>query len=288
MTEHSWYWAGTSTGDAGPYTDDAFSDLWRQLFQQERTTMGVIRDYLNELAVTGVTSPVAVDTGLALVDGKPYYNDASANVVIPTPSSATRIDCIVLRKDWTAQTVRLTRIAGSEGGGAPTISQSDGTTWDVKLAQVSITTGGVCTVIDSRSFAWSPLSKSYADHPIRYVEIECFSMRAAETNVVGDGQGFIRIPAELDGYNLVSVKGDVKAAGTTNTEDIQIRNATKAQDMLSTTLKFASGATQDDGNAVIDTTKDDVSDGDRIWVDVDAVHTTPAAGLVVTLGFQLP
>ena len=38
--------------------------------------------------------------------------------------------------------------------------------------------------------------------------------------------------------------------------------------------------------AVIDTTKDDVATDDMLRIDVDGVHTTPAAGCIVTLGFE--
>jgi hypothetical protein len=52
------------------------------------------------------------------------------------------------------RTVRITRIAGIEGAGAPAITQTAGTTWDIPLAQVSITTGGAITLTDQRTFAY--------------------------------------------------------------------------------------------------------------------------------------
>ena len=102
--------------------------------------------------MTGASSPVAVNTGEAYDYGFPYFNTASVNVAIPTPASNTRIDLVVLRANWSAQTVRITRIAGTEGAGAPSLVQSDGTTWDIPLAQASITTGGTITVTDTREF----------------------------------------------------------------------------------------------------------------------------------------
>jgi hypothetical protein len=167
MTETSRFWGGTSTGDAAlaPYTDDAYSDIQRKLHQQDRTLEGVVSQYANELAVSGVTSPVAVATGAAVVDGKFYENDASLNVAVATPGGATRLDLIVLRKDWTAQTVRVVRIAGSEGGGEPAIVQTDGTTWDIVLAKLSITTGGVIALEDRRAFVASPIAPLRATGP---------------------------------------------------------------------------------------------------------------------------
>jgi hypothetical protein len=126
--------------------------MYRTLFTRDRANQCVLAGHRNELAVTGAASPVSVAAGGALVDGKFYDSDAAETVVIPTPAGATRIDRIVLRKDFSAQTVRITRVAGSEGGGAPAITQVDGTTWDVSLAQCSITTGGTITVTDERQF----------------------------------------------------------------------------------------------------------------------------------------
>lgn len=112
---------------------------------------GVFFGELNSLAPATVgTSPVTIDTGAAIVFGSIYENTASVNVAIPTPAGATRIDRIVLRKSWSAQTVRITRIAGAEGGAAPAMTQTEGVTWDIPLAQATITTGGAVTVSDSR------------------------------------------------------------------------------------------------------------------------------------------
>lgn len=159
MTEKSFYWGGTTVGDASlaPYDDDEFSDLWRKLFQKDRTTEGVLHDYENELEITGVASPLVIATGAAMVDGKFYENDAAMTIDIPTPAAATRIDRIVLRKEWSTQTVRVARVAGVEGGGVPALTQNDGDTWEIPLAQASITIGGVITVTDERDYCTTNL-----------------------------------------------------------------------------------------------------------------------------------
>lgn len=158
MTETSRFWGGTATGDAASAPYDAeleFSEVLRSIAAAHGVTTdksGVFRDEENELAVTAGSGQVSVNTGRALVDGTWYKNDASVNVAVATPGGATRIDRVVLRKDFTAKTVRITRIDGAEGGGAPALVQSAGVTWDAPLAQVSITTGGVITVTDQRDF----------------------------------------------------------------------------------------------------------------------------------------
>lgn len=154
MAERSILWDtdGTGDGTGTGYTETDMIQLFRSLFTRTANMGGVVPDYLNELAVTGTSSPVAVNTGAGLCYGIPYWNTASVNVAIATPAAQTRVDRIVLRADWAAQTVRITCIAGTEGAGTPAMTQSAGTTWDIPLATVSITTGGVITVTDAREW----------------------------------------------------------------------------------------------------------------------------------------
>ena len=158
MTETSIPWSGTITGDAGPYSDDNWSDIWRKLFTNDRTTEGVLPNYLNELEITGASTPISVNTGAAFCDGKFYENNTSVGIAIPSPTVSPRIDRIVLRKSWVSQTVRLTRIEGVEGGGVPALTQNDGTTWDVPLYYLTIQTGGGLVLTDERSYITSNMN----------------------------------------------------------------------------------------------------------------------------------
>jgi trimeric autotransporter adhesin len=155
--EYSRLWGTTGVGDgaAGGYTADQLFEIYRFLFTGAVGTNrgGVAPDYGSKLAVSGSTSPVAVADGAALSYGIPYANTTPVNVTIPTPTTATRIDRVVLRASWAAQTVRITRIAGVEGAGTPpNLQQSAGVTWDIPLAQVSINTAGVMTITDERQY----------------------------------------------------------------------------------------------------------------------------------------
>lgn len=158
MAESSRPWPGDSgasgVGDCGPYSADQWDDVWEALFVQDNSASeGVLAGVLNELAQSNPSAnTVRIAPGVALVKGKTYLNSANVDVNVPTPSVQTRIDRIVLRSDWTAQTVRVTRIAGTEGGGAPAITQTDGNTWDLKLCQVSISTGGAISLTDERAY----------------------------------------------------------------------------------------------------------------------------------------
>jgi len=168
MTQKSFFWNGASLGDADTWTpnggyhmahedyESPWVDIMGRALWNGDGNRGVLANWLNELAVTGVATPVAVDTGAAIVYGLYYENDASLNVAVPSPSSDTRYDRIVVRRDWAAQTARITRIAGIEGSGVPAMTQSaapDGTgIWDIPLATLQVTTGGVITVTDAREF----------------------------------------------------------------------------------------------------------------------------------------
>ncbi len=158
MTEDSRPWTGIATGDAGPYSADEWAEIWRTLLAGHTTSPWQRSCVLagdqgtGALAVSGATSPVSIAVGQALVHGTWYENDAVSTLAIPTPGGATRIDRVVLEKDWTAQTIRIARLAGVEGGGVPALTQTDGVLWQVSLAQASITTLGAITLTDERIF----------------------------------------------------------------------------------------------------------------------------------------
>ena len=102
---------------------------------------------------------------------------------------------------------------------------------------------------------------------------------------VADGVGYIIIPAECNGMNLISARADVITAGTINASTFDIYNVTDSTTMLSSAISIASGATS--GTGTVDTAHDDVATGDIIRIDCDSISTTPPKGLIVTLSFRL-
>jgi len=173
MAQKSLHWNGASIGDADALTVNAadgigfrlanvdyespFVDIGLRMLFNGDENRGVLKGWLNELVVAGVGTPITVGTGGAIVYGMPYENTTVAvNVAVPAPTTDTRQDTIVLRRDWNAQTIRITRIAGVEGGSPPAITQSPAPTgtgiYDVPLATISVTTGGVITVTDTREY----------------------------------------------------------------------------------------------------------------------------------------
>lgn len=154
MTEKSYYWGGTITGDASlaPYDDDEFSDNWNFLLAYDRVTQGVISTarssytgFLNVTNPAGTT--VRVATGAALVDGKLYTNDANIDF---SAATANQYYTVVLRKSWSGQTVRAA-LLGPQVGSPPSVTQTDGTTWEISLATV-YNNAGTLEITDARSY----------------------------------------------------------------------------------------------------------------------------------------
>jgi hypothetical protein len=158
MTEFSGLWTTGGAGDgASTYTRADLSTFFKVLAAC-MDDEGVAPAYLNALigSTTGANN-ARIGTGGALVDGKVYNNSAAVDVTIPSAVGGgnTRIDRVVLRADWTLQTVRVTRIAGTDAGSptAPAITQVSGTTYDILLCQALVNTAGTVTITDERTFA---------------------------------------------------------------------------------------------------------------------------------------
>jgi hypothetical protein len=104
----------------------------------------------------------------------------------------------------------------------------------------------------------------------------------------GDGKCYFTVPAELNGYSLVSVGAHVYTASTSGLPTVQINNITKNLDILSTRItidvneKDSKTATT---SAVINQSNNTVNHGDEIRIDVD-VAGTGTKGLEVRMGFR--
>lgn len=186
MAESSRFWTTSGTGDGtgSGYTTANWAEFVRNTMTTSPASEGVLYGILNSLAVSGTSSPVSIASGSAIGYGYFYTNDSAATQAIATPTTATRIDRIVLRASWAAQTVRITRIAGTEGSGsAPSMTQTAGTTWDIPLATVSITTGGVITVTDARTFCKSPLVYGWFSQALSVAGNIAATKSASGTNV---------------------------------------------------------------------------------------------------------
>lgn len=157
MAEQSLFWTTNNTGD-GPssgYSVTRWAEFLRDILNGGNSANGgVLQDVDNELSVSGAASPLAVASGAAIVNGFYYKNSASLNLAVTTPVVGTTGGHIVLRADYAAQTVRAVAVRNTDGLSAiPALTQVNGTTWEIRLASFTITTGGVITVTDARNYA---------------------------------------------------------------------------------------------------------------------------------------
>jgi len=145
------------------------------------------------------------------------------------------------------------------------------------------------------------VTQSYAAI-VKSVQAVVFDFGTA--TATGDGKFYFRIPSTLNGYNLTAVQANTITDGTTGTINIDLAKCvattaldictgtgTTITDMLSTNMTIDTGENDTAtaaAAAVIDTGEDDVSTGEVIRIDIDAVHTTPANGLIVNMDFTLP
>jgi hypothetical protein len=103
----------------------------------------------------------------------------------------------------------------------------------------------------------------------------------------GDGQIYVTIPTTLNNHNLSAVGAHVYTASTSGVINIQIRNVTDSQNMLSTPI-YIDQMENDSSTAAtastINTSYDDVVTADVLAVDVDGAGSQ-TKGLEVRLSF---
>lgn len=183
MAQTSMFWDGVA-GDGGPYTQSHMMDTFFRALLNGTGNRGVLRGWLNELAVTGASSPVSVDTGAAIVYGMFYENDAGVTVNIPTPSAGTsRYDRIVVRRDWSIQTARIGRVVGTEAAApaVPALTQGVGAIYEVPLATVLVNATGAITLTDTREYCeWT------TEWPANAVDTEHYALGAVTPAKVPD------------------------------------------------------------------------------------------------------
>lgn len=143
--EESILWSTNGTGDgAADVTSSQWYNFFEMLFLSDKTVEGVAPRFLNALGVTSTGDNNArVASGGALVRGFLYRNTANVDLTIPSPAADTGFR-VILRANWTAQTVRTTYILNTTGiTTPPALTQTDGTTWEIPLASGIISAAGV-------------------------------------------------------------------------------------------------------------------------------------------------
>jgi hypothetical protein len=155
-------WAGTTTGDAGPYTDLQWRKMYASFFDGSGNR-GPLRNWEDELAVAQ-TAPasmaVNVLTGTAVVNGLWVDNAAMVTLTVAANTSgSTRYDLVMITWTTSAQLAYAVLVNGTPGGSCPSVAnyQSAPTKWAIPLACVTVANGAgtitTTSIVDKREFA---------------------------------------------------------------------------------------------------------------------------------------
>lgn len=251
----------------------------------------------NTLAKATLTAGAGIDitngSGTITIDGE-TASDTNAGIVelATTAETTTGTD--------TGRAVTPSGLANGYQGTSNVVTLGTVTSGNVDavVSAASVTTAGKIEVATSAETntgtdatrAVSPDGLAGSNYGTKSV---CIAVTESDTDcAVANGTIAFVVPASMGTMDLVGVTASVHTAGTTGTMDIQIRRrrATTDADMLSTKVTIDSTETSSTTAAtpyVINTSNDDVNEGDNIYIDVDAVHTTAAKGLSVVLEFRV-
>lgn len=203
MAQGSAFWEGRTVGDAAGsiwasrYTAVEYSDVYSKWLQSNSVRGFVLGGYANNLAVSA-NSPAAMNvlvaTGAAMIRGRIYENDASQTLTIGTADATNpRLDRIVIRINFTAQTIILTVLAGTAAASPslPSLTQS-ATTYEISLGYVYVAalaaTIAATDVHDEREFyanAETLLTSLAQDNMLANSEFMAFSNLDVSSRAVG-------------------------------------------------------------------------------------------------------
>lgn len=147
---------------------------WSKMAQHWLST-GIIRAYLNELQVYADSTGMQVKakSGQAWIKGHFYESDAEEVLAISTADASNpRIDRIIIRLDWTENTIGLAVLQGiaATSPTVPAVTQNT-SRWEIPSAQVRVNAGALtiaaADITDEREYArgpWTvPVIKTYID-----------------------------------------------------------------------------------------------------------------------------
>ena len=141
------YTSGFFDGDA-EYGQDEFNRYFNNLYES-----GVSIDDSGDMTcpVSNNGTTITVGAGFAIVRGFYFYNTADTALTITPDSNYTRIDRVVLRLDINSGQIIPALKAGTPASTptAPELTRTE-TTWEISLAAVQITKGGVVSITDER------------------------------------------------------------------------------------------------------------------------------------------
>lgn len=195
MAQGSFIWDGNSgaggLGDCGPYSAAKWEEVLKAIMSGKSGIAEVSHLQVTETSPT--SKSVRVTTGRAVVRGKVYWLDADTTLAISDNTSGNpRIDRVVLEADWATQTVRLKVLEGtpSASPSAPSLTQVDGTLWQLPLAQVAVANGFTSItsgdITDEREAIYFPLG------------MDVVTVSGKSANYSTTSTTFVKVSSDLD------------------------------------------------------------------------------------------
>ena len=270
-------WVNTATPNELWFTDDAGTDVRLGL-----SGTGAFSDAADPVVLNTITKDVHVGDGAGTLTGKlEIGGDADQPQLVIEGFSTQTDDIFIIQNDSDTEVFSVSNTGVIVAAAASATVASI-----VELATSAETTTGTDA---TRSV--TPDGFAASDYGTRIIELQVV-LNSVDTSTGDDkADWFFRVPAEINGWDIVDVYAWVGTAGTTGTTDIQLHNVTSAADILTTKLTIDSGETDTSTAAtpaVINTAEDDLATGDKIRVDLDAISTTAAKGLGVGIVVRLP
>lgn len=154
MAEDSYFWGGTTIGDAGPYNDEEFGDVMQKMVVGNRSVQGVFKNVYDELEITAVDyDTIAIASGVAMIDGRMYTNTSSMNKdVVQRGVGLPNYYSVVLQKDFVAQTVRA--VLKVSPTNYPAVVQNEASIWEIEIYRILVPGGPTDNLVitDMRNF----------------------------------------------------------------------------------------------------------------------------------------
>ena len=260
MTQKSVFWETTGVGDgplAGYTAADMYNFLRRVFLTDQEAAQGVLRGVLNELAVTGSSSPLSVASGAAVCYGIFYSNSSPLSLAVGTPVNGTTGGRVNLQVDWTAQTIRAVVQTNTDGVATiPALVQVAGDEWNVPLATFTITTGGTIALNSAREYC------QFAEY-LTADMIDDLTGLSVVGRASGSSGAAAAITAGSDGLVLRRASGNL-GFGQVETAGIADDAVTvdKIADNAIDTAQIAAGAVTN--SKLADNSVDDTKVGDRV------------------------
>lgn len=140
------YQAGDT--DTYEYTATEFNEFYKSI-----TTTGIVKDRLNEMAVSLNGLGVSVATGFCFIEGR-LGKIASPKPLTLVSTGSAHKDRIVLKLDIPNRKITVDI---KQGGATPPELTQNATVWEISLAQINVPASGVSTtMVDERNFFYTP------------------------------------------------------------------------------------------------------------------------------------